>query len=229
MNIKDEILFELNNASNKNYQEFSSILIPNIEKKKFLGVRIPFLRKYAKKLAKTKNIDKFLSALPHEFQEENMLHAFILEQILDFNKCIDYIEKFLPFIDNWAVCDGLHPKCFKNNLDSVFTHVLVWIKSSHPYTKRFAINTLMTYFLDEHFEPAHIQLVVSTIDNDYYVNMMRAWYFATALVKQYDATIPILENRQSDKWTHNKTIQKACESLRISSEIKEYLKSLKVK
>ena len=219
-------LFEIQDAA---YRDFHSRLVPTLEKERIIGVRTPALRTLAKELAKDKNVDSFLKKLPHKYYEENNLHAFILETYKDFDACIEELEKFLPFVDNWATCDGLRPRCFKGNEGKLFPLALKWIEDKRVYVKRFGIGVLMNHFLDEHFEDSHLEIVSMIHSDEYYINMMIAWYFATALAKQYDKTIPYIEKQKLDRWTHNKTIQKAIESYRITSEQKAYLKTLRMK
>lgn len=229
MTYEDQIRQSLFELKDEKYKTFSAKLIPNIDPDLILGVRVPTLRALAKKLKDDKNINQFLSALPHKYLEENSLHAYFIAEIKDFDTCMDEINKFLPYIDNWATCDTLTPKCFAKNLDKLFKQITLWLKSNHTYTIRFAIEMLMTHFLDEHFDPKQLKLVADVKSNEYYVNMMIAWYFATALAKQYNSTIKYIENAILDKWTHNKTIQKAIESYRITTEQKAHLRSLKIK
>ena len=212
-------------VSDADYKEFSSKLMPTVDKGKVLGVRVPVLRKYAKTL---KNYDIFLSELPHEYFEEDNLHAFLIERERDFDKCIEKLNIFLPYVDNWATCDGMKPKVLKNNPEKLLEHIKIWIESEHLYTVRYAINLLMSYFLDELFCEKHLEMVLDVKSDEYYINMMRAWFFATALAKQYEKTLPYIENKALDVWTHNKTIQKAVESYRITAEQKCYLKKLKL-
>ena len=218
---------ELFKLQDKKYQELQYKIIPNVDN--IIGVRTPELRKLAKKLVKENNYKSFLEELPHKYFDENQLHAFIISEIKDYNECIDYTNKFLPYIDNWATCDQMSPKVFKKNKDNLLKEIKVWIKSKETYTIRFAIGMLMSYFLDEDFDKKYLELVSKIKSNEYYVNMMIAWYFATALAKQYKDTIIYLENNKLDTWVHNKTIQKAIESYRITNDQKEYLRSLKKK
>ena len=201
--------------------------MPTVNSDVIIGVRIPILRKFAKKLFNNGGYENFLQQLPHEYYEENNLHAFLIEQIKDFEETIKKTEEFLPFIDNWATCDCFQPKVFRKNKDKLLEHILGWIKSEKTYQVRYGINQLMTHFLDENFKGEYLYVVSEIKSEEYYVNMMRAWYFATALIKQYEYAVRILENGELDTWTHNKTIQKATESYRINKDTKEYLKSLK--
>lgn len=223
-NIKRK-LFEM---QDKDYQEFQSKLLPTIDSKKMIGVRTPELRKYAKRLIK-EDYKSFLDELPHNYFDENQLHAFIISEIKDYNECINYIDKFLPYVDNWATCDQLSPKIFKKNKDLLLDKIKEWIKSKDTYTIRFGIGMLMQYYLDDNFKDKYLEWIISIKSNEYYVNMMIAWFFATALAKQYDSVIKVIEEKKLDVWIHNKTIQKAVESYRITNEQKEYLKKLKRK
>lgn len=223
-NITDK-LFKL---QDKKYQEMQFKIIPNIDNSTIIGVRTPEIKKLAKEIYK-EDYKSFLEELPHKYFDENQLHAFIISEIKDYDECISYINKFLPYIDNWATCDQMSPKVFKKNKDNLLKEIKVWIKSKETYTIRFAIGMLMSYFLDEDFDKKYLELVSKIKSNEYYVNMMIAWYFATALAKQYKDTIIYLENNKLDTWVHNKTIQKAIESYRINNEQKNYLKTLKRK
>ena len=222
----EEELFKL---QDKKYKELQAKTIPNIDPNTIIGVRTPELRSLAKKMVKENNYKSFLEELPHKYFDENQLHAFIISELKDFNECIDYTNKFLPYIDNWATCDQMSPKAFKKNKDNLLKEIKVWIKSKETYIIRFAIGMLMSYFLDEDFDKKYLELVSKIKSKEYYVNMMIAWYFATALAKQYKDTIIYLENNKLDTWVHNKTIQKAIESYRITNDQKEYLRSLKKK
>ena len=225
MDIKKELL-KLRDAG---YRDFHASLMPTVEKEKIIGVRIPHIKSLAKKIRGTAEACEFLQNLPHQYYEENNLHAFLIAQIGDFDKCIEETNRFLPYVDNWATCDSLRPKCFKLNTGSLIGYIYEWIKSDKPYTVRFGIEMLMLYYLDEEFLEEYLYTVSKIRSDEYYVNMMIAWYFATALAKQYEHTLPYIESRKLPLWIHNKTIQKAIESNRISNEKKLYLKSLKQK
>ena len=227
--ILDEIRNELFKMQDIAYRDFNSKLIPTLDKSLFIGVRTPELRKYAKQLAKREDIEEFLHSLPHKYFDENQLHAFIVSEIKDFKSCVDKVNEFLPYIDNWATCDQLSPKVFKKHHKELIAYIKEWLESDKVYTVRFGIGMLMEHFLDEDFDISYLETVSNIRSDEYYVNMMIAWYFATALAKQYESVIPFIENNSLDIWTHNKAIQKAVESLRISDEKKEYLKSLKIK
>ena len=224
--INDIIRKKLLEMGDDNYREFSSSLMPTIDKSRVIGIRIPLLRKYARSLV---DFDGFLDSLPHQYFEENNLHAFLIEREKDFDKCIKMLDAFLPYVDNWATCDSMKPKILKSEPEKLLTHIKTWIASKEVYRVRYAINLLMSFYLDENFDDSFLGLVSDVKSDEYYINMMRAWYFATALFKQYDKTVVYLENRLLDVWTHNKTIQKAVESYRISDEQKQYLKTLRRK
>ncbi|WHE88486.1 DNA alkylation repair protein [Lachnoanaerobaculum gingivalis] len=227
--ILDDIRDELFKMQDIKYRDFNSKLIPTVDKRLFIGVRTPELRKYAKKLGKSIEVIEFLQALPHKYFDENQLHAFIISEIKDFKNCIDEINRFLPYIDNWATCDQLSPKVFKKHHSELFAYIKDWLKSDKVYTLRFGIGMLMEHFLDEDFDIIYPETVSKIRSDKYYVNMMIAWYFATALAKRYESIIPFIENCSLDTWTHNKAIQKALESYRISTEQKTYLRELKIK
>ena len=202
--------------------------MPGIDIERIIGIRTPQLRKLAKDFAKDAEIDDFLSSLPHKYYDENNLHGFIIAEMKDYDRTIAEIDRLLPYIDNWATCDLIRPKSFCKNHDKLIKDIRRWMKSSKTYTIRFGIEMLMTHFLDDDFCPEYLEWVASITNDEYYVKMMVAWYFATALAKQYDATLPIIEQKRLASWTHNKTIQKAIESYRITDEQKEYLKGLKI-
>ncbi|MBQ9114662.1 MAG: DNA alkylation repair protein [Clostridia bacterium] len=226
--MKDEILQKLLSLADNPYKEFSAPLLPTIPRENIIGIRTPILRAYAKELKKKGGYESFLRELPHKYLEENHLHAFLIEA-LPYQEFAKEIELFLPYIDNWATCDSLRPKNLKNNYDSYLLLIKRWILSDKPYTIRFGIGMLMSYYLDERFDERFLYDVSAIKSDHYYVNMMIAWYFATALAKQYDSTLPYLQNKVLSKWVHNKTIQKAVESYRITNEQKRFLKTLKIK
>ena len=217
-------LFEL---QNKKYADFHSKLIPHIPKEKIIGVRVPEMRKLAKKYFKSGEAKMFLNNLPHKYYDENLLHGMLISEIKDYDECINELEKFLPFIDNWAVCDTISPKAFKNNKEQLIEKIKVWVSSKKTYVCRFGILMLMKHFLDNDFKSEYLEIVANIKSDEYYVNMMIAWFFATALSKHWDETIIYLENKKLDTPVHNKTIQKAKESYRITARQKEYLKGLK--
>ena len=221
-----ERLFEL---QDEKYRDFQVKLIPSVDPATVIGVRTPELRKLAKELAKRDDIDMFLAALPHDYFDENQLHAFILSGMKDYAGCMAGVCAFLPYVDNWATCDQMSPKAFSKNKDDLLVHIKDWLQSDKTYTIRFAAGMLMEHFLGDDFDAAYPELVAGISSDEYYVNMMRAWYFATALAKQYESIIPFIEEKKLDSWTHNKAIQKSVESYRITPEQKAYLKTLKIK
>ena len=221
-----ERLFELQDLK---YRDFNSSLIPTVDKETVIGVRTPQLRKLAKELSKDPDIEIFLRTLSHKYFEENILHGLIIEAMKYYDRCVAEMKLFLPYIDNWATCDIISPKIFKKHLPELLDEIKVWIGSDHTYTVRFGIEMLMSFYLDDEFKPEYPEMVVGVKSEEYYVNMMIAWYFATALAKQYDAVLPIIEEKRLEKWTHNKAIQKSVESYRITPEQKVYLKTLKIK
>ena len=226
--ITEEIRRSLFDLQDIKYRDFQAKLIPGKDTEIMIGVRTPELRKLAKQMLKREDIGEFLRDLPHRYFDEDQLHAFIVSGIKEYGKCMEELVRFLPFVDNWATCDQMSPGVFKKHKPELLAEIREWLGSEHTYTVRFGIGMLMQYFLDEDFDPAYPELVAGVHSEEYYVNMMIAWYFATALAKQYDAVRPFIEGRRLDPWTHNKTIQKAVESYRISDEQKEYLRSLKV-
>ena len=224
--MKENIREKLLSMGDGEYRDFSSKLIPNIEKSKIIGIRTPVLRSFAKSLS---DYDDFLNDLPHKYYEENNIHAFLIEMDKDFDSCVKKLNAFLPYVDNWATCDCMKPKVLKKEPEKLLTNIIKWIKSPDVYKVRYAINLLMSFYLDENFEEQYLRLVAGKKSEEYYINMMRAWYFATALSKQYEKTLPYIENKLLDVWTHNKTIQKAIESRRIKAEQKDYLKMLRLR
>ncbi len=229
MTVCDEIKKELFEMQDEKYRDFQAKLIPTVAPETVIGVRTPLLRSYAKKLYKNENIQEFLENLPHQYFDENQLHAFIISEMKDYGVCVAELKRFLPYVDNWATCDQLSPKVFKKHKEELLEEIKVWIGSTETYTIRFGVGMLMQHFLDEDFAPAYPEMVARIRSEEYYVNMMLAWYFATALAKQYDVILPYIEEQKLDTWAHNKAIQKAIESFRITQEQKEYLRSLKVK
>lgn len=222
-----DIRKELFNLADEKCADFQAKLTPTISRELFVGVRVPEVRKLAKVIYKSDEYKNFLSELPHKYYDENMLHGLILSEFKNYDDCISEVDKFLPYVDNWAVCDIMSPKCFKKNKDKLINKIFEWSGSGETYTSRFGIEMLMTHYLDEDFREEYLEIPASVHIDDYYAKMMVAWFFATALAKQWDATIPYIENSKLEAWTHNKTIQKARESYRITEEQKEYLKSLK--
>lgn len=217
-------LFEL---QDKEYALFQAKLTPTVAPELFIGVRVPLARKLAKQLFKEQDCEPFLKDLPHKYFDENMLHTLLLNEQKDFEGTVSLVESFLPYIDNWAVCDILSPKVFKKHKMELMSYIKKWSSSKETYTCRFGIEMLMSHFLDDDFLPEYLKIPASIHSDEYYVNMMIAWFFATALAKQWDATIPYIQNGRLDIWCHNKTIQKARESYRITDEQKQYLKTLK--
>ncbi len=223
-----EIVKKLFELQDKKYAEFQSKLTPSVEKEKFIGVRVPDVRKLAKEYAKDEESKMFLKELPHKYYDENMLHGLLISEIKDYEIAVKEVDEFLPYVDNWAVCDIMSPKVFKKHKQEVIEKIKEWCKSPKTYTCRFGIEMLMSHFLDEDFKREYLKIPASVHSEEYYVQMMVAWFFATSLAKQWDATIPYIEEKKLDKWVHNKTIQKARESYRITDEQKEYLQSLKI-
>lgn len=214
-------LFELQDMA---YRDFHSRLMPDIDKETVIGIRVPVLRKYAKSIVETELAEKFIKELPHCYYEENNLHMMLITGIKDYEKCLSEIERFLPYIDNWATCDFPAPKCFENHKEDLLPVIKRWIASSETYTIRYGIGMLMRLYLDADFDPEYVRIVAEVKSDEYYVNMMIAWYMATALAKQWDAVIPYIEEHRMSDWVHRKTIQKAVESYRITDEQKRYLK-----
>lgn len=210
------------------YAELQRRTIPTLSPDMIIGVRTPILRTYAKEIARREDIGEFLACLPHASFEENQLHAFVISLGKDYEHCVAEVNRFLPYVDNWATCDQMSPKVFRKHLPELLYEITTWIASEHTYTVRFAIKMLMDHYLENAFDLRYPDLVSAVISEEYYVNMMIAWYFATALAKQYDAVLPYLTEHRLGKWVHNKTIQKAIESYRITPEQKEYLRGLKV-
>lgn len=226
--ITEEIKEELFQMQDTAYRDFQAKLLPTVAPEGIIGVRTPALRNLAKNLAKREDVGVFLESLPHSYFDENQLHAFIISQEKDFERCITYVNRFLPFVDNWATCDQLSPKVFKKHRHELLISIREWTASEKTYVVRFGIGMLMEHFLDDDFDAAYLEIAADIRSEEYYVNMMTAWYFATALAKQYDAALPLIEQRRLAPWTHNKAIQKAIESRRITQEQKAYLRGLKV-
>ncbi|MDO4978086.1 MAG: DNA alkylation repair protein [Eubacteriales bacterium] len=219
-------LLELKDEKNAAFQ---AKLTPGIPRESFLGTRVPQLRLLEKEFRKKEEVSLFLKELPHKYYDENLLHSIFISNMKDYDQIMTALDEFLPYMDNWAVCDTLHPSVFKKKKDGLMDKIHQWVVSPETYTCRFGINILMTYYLDQDFQPEYLEIPASVHSEEYYINMMIAWYYATALAKQWDATIPYLEQNRLDTWVHNKTIQKARESFRITPEQKEYLKTLKRK
>ena len=225
MNIREE-LFALQDLK---YKEFHKRLIPTIDEDTIIGVRIPALRALVKEFSATEEAAEFMKELPHPYYEENNVHAFLIEMIKGYDTCIRELDKFLPYVDNWATCDSMAPKVLKKHLPELMDKIKEWLASDQIYTVRYGIGLLMKFYLDEAFEEKYLQMVADVQSEEYYINMMIAWYFATALAKHYEKALSYLEEQKLDVWTHNKTIQKAVESHRITPEQKAYLKTLKRK
>lgn len=224
-----EIREKLLALQDREYRDFQAKLIPTVDPKRIIGTRTPQLRALAKELLKTYDCSLFLDDLPHKYFDEDQLHAFILSGMKDYDECMDRLDKFLPYVNNWATCDQMSPKIFKKHKGELLEKVKTWIASEDTYTVRFAIGMLMEHFLDDDFDKAYPKMVAGVKSEEYYINMMVAWYFATALAKQYDAVIPYIEKKKLSAWNHNKAIQKSIESNRITPGHKEYLRSLRVK
>ena len=227
-----EITTQLFIMQDNEYKEFHGRLMPTVNPDTILGIRVPILRKFSNQLAKSLSKEKlleFMNELPHKYYEENNIHAFLIEKIKDFDECIVALEKFLPFVDNWATCDMMNPKILKKNTQQLFCKIKEWIVSPHVYTIRYGIGMLMRYFLDDSFKTEYLDMVAAVKSDEYYVNMMKAWFFATALAKQYEATLPYIKEKRLDNWSHNKAIQKSIESFRVPKEHKEELRRYKIK
>ena len=222
---KADLYRKLYDLQDLKYRDMQIKIIPTVEPESVIGVRTPELKSIAKDILKDGNYKGFLEELPHRYFEENQLHAFIIK---DLNECMEDLETFLPYVDNWATCDQMSPKIFRKHKDVLFSHIKEWVNSEKTYTVRFGVGMLMEHFLDDDFDPLYPELVAKLRSEEYYVNMMIAWYFATALAKQYESILPFIEEKRLDDWTHNKAIQKSLESRRITEEQKLYLKSLKL-
>ena len=226
---KTDLHKELKKLQDLKYRDMQIKIIPTVKPASIIGVRTPELKAMAKEILKSGDYKDFLNDLPHKYFEENQLHAFILSGMKDASECFDELEKFLPYVDNWATCDQMSPKIFKKHKEELLKRIKVWIASDEPYTIRFGVGMLMEHFLDDDYDVKYPSMVAKLKSDEYYVNMMIAWYFATALAKQYDTILPYIEKKKLDKWTHNKAIQKSVESYRITAEQKTYLKKLKIK
>lgn len=220
--ILDLILIHQDNS----YGDFIHKLTPTLPREYFIGVKTPDLRKIVKEIT-IEDKELFLNELPHKYYEENMLHGFIISEIKDYDKAIYEINKFLPYVNNWATSDTMYPRIFKKHLDTLLPEIKKWVNTESTYHKRFGVDMLMTFYLDDNFSPDHFEIINSIQSDEYYVKMMIAWYYATALAKQYDNAIKVIESKTLDKWVHNKSIQKAIESFRVSEEHKEYIRTLK--
>lgn len=219
-------LFTLQDLS---YKDFQCKLMPTVDPNTVIGVRIPELRRFAKQLAKTEDVEEFMTQLPHQYYDENNLHCFLIEDCREFETVVALLDQFLPYVDNWATCDSCRPKILKKHLPELLPHIKRWMGSTETYTIRFSIGMLMHFYLDDAFLPEYLDMVAVLRSDEYYINMMIAWFFATALAKQYQAALPYIEEGRLQPWTHNKAIQKAVESYRITPEQKTYLKTLKIK
>ena len=213
----------------KEYRVFQQKLMPGIELENIIGVRLPVIRKIAKENAKTEDAKKFLDLLPHKYYDENQLHGFLINQIKDYDECVKRIDEFLPYVDNWAVCDSINPKMLSKHKEELIKDIKRWVSSKETYTIRHGIHMLMAFFLDSDFKKEYLEIPAKIVSEEYYANMMIAWFFATALAKKWDATITYIEEKKLPVWVHNKTIQKAIESFRVNEEHKQYLRSLKIK
>ena len=225
---KQDLYNKLKSLQDLKYRDLQLGIIPDADPESVIGVRTPELRNIAKEILRSGEYREFLKELPHEYFEENQLHAFIISGIKDMDECIMEMEKFLPYVDNWATCDQMSPKVFKKHKEDLLSHIKEWIRSEKTYTVRFGVGMLMEHFLDEDYDPEYPAMVAGIRSGEYYINMMIAWYFATALAKQYESVLPFIEGKKLDDWTHNKAIQKSVESRRITDEQKAYLRSLKV-
>lgn len=223
-----EIRQELFKNQDVKYRDFQAKLLPTLDPQTVIGIRTPVLRKLAKKLYREHDFSEFLNDLPHRYFDENQLHAFLICEMKDFSCCMAALNQFLPYVDNWATCDQMSPKVFARDKETLLGQIKIWISSPETYTVRFAIGMLMQHFLDGDFDMEYPEMVSAIRSREYYVNMMIAWYFATALAKQYEAILPFFETQCLETWTHNKAIQKALESYRISDEQKQYLRTLKI-
>lgn len=217
-------LFEL---KDKKYAEFQSRLTPGVDSELIIGVRVPYIRKLAKEIIKEGKYREFINTLPHKYYDENLLHGVLISEVKDYDRCVELLDKFLPYVDNWAVCDTMSPKCFVKNKERLIVDIRRWSASDHTYTSRFGMKSLMSHYLDDEFEAEYLLIPASVRSDEYYVNMMIAWFFATALAKQWDAAISYIEKEKLSVWVHNKAIQKAIESRRITDAQKAYLRTLK--
>lgn len=223
----DVIIEKLQELADSGYRDFQAKLIPTVAKDTIIGVRTPAMRALAKELKGTELAASFLQELPHQYFDENQLHAFLINELKDYKQCLEELELFLPYVDNWATCDQLSPKVLKKQPDATLAATKKWLGSDHDYTVRFGMEMLMSFYLDDLFKPEFLAWVAADKNEAYYVKMMVAWFFATALAKQYEATVPYFEQRLLPEWSHKKAIQKACESYRVTKEHKEYLRTLK--
>lgn len=223
-----QIRKRLFSMQDEKYREFHLGLIPGVPPESVIGIRTPLLRGYGRELIKENKAEEFIGSLPHEFYDENVLHAILISAERNFDRAVGLLDDFLPYVDNWAVCDIIKPAAFKNHPAELPDKIRKWINAEHTYTVRFGIGMLMSYYLDSEFDPKFPELVAGIKSDEYYINMMIAWYFATALAKQYDAVIPYIREHRLSPWVHNKSIQKSIESRRITDKQKSYLRSLKI-
>ncbi|MBQ7383813.1 MAG: DNA alkylation repair protein [Clostridia bacterium] len=221
--IREKIL----SMSDTEYRLFQLKLMPTVSAERVVGVRIPELRKYAKEIKGSDAAERFLADLPHKFYDEDNLHGMLISEERDYTRAVLLLDSFLPYVDNWATCDLISPRVFAKHKDELLPKIYEWMRSEHTYEVRFGIGMLLKFYLDEAFERSQAEAVAAAVSGEYYINMIRAWYFATALAKQYDAAISFLEEDKLDVWTHNMTIRKAIESYRITETQKKYLRTLK--
>lgn len=226
---ENELLARLFEEQDEKYRDFQCRLMPGVEPESVIGVRTPILRRLAKEFSRKEGAAEFMASLPHRYYEENNMHGFLIETIGDYKKTVDEIDRFLPYINNWATCDLISPKVFAKHTDELYTEIKRWLKSDLVYTVRFGLEMLMSFYLDKNFKPKYLEAAAGSFPEEYYVDMMVAWFFATALAKQYDFALPYIENRRLSKSIHNKAIQKAIESYRITDSQKSYLRTLKIK
>ena len=227
--ITKKILSDLFALQDMEYKVFHSKLMPTVDPETVIGIRTPVLRRFAREFAKAEDASAFMETLPHKYYEENNLHAFLIETIGDFEKTVKALDLFLPYVNNWATCDMMSPKILAKKKEQLLPYIEKWLASDHVYTARFGLVTLMKYYLDEDFSPVYLEKANAVALDSYYIEMAKAWFFAEALVKQYEATLPYLKEKKLSDWVHNKTISKACDSFRISPEIKEFLRSFRLK
>ncbi len=227
--VQERVREQLFAMQDTGYRDFHSRLIPNVAPERIIGVRTPELRRFAKAFGKTEDAAEFLKALPHHYYDENNLHAFLIEGIRDYDTCVGQLERFLPYVDNWATCDLMSPKVLGRHKEKLYGQICLWLRSKDTYTVRFALGLLMRYYLDEDFKPEYLELASGVRCGEYYIDMMTAWYFATALAKRYEETLPYLTQRRLPVWVHNKAIQKAVESSRITAEQKRFLRTLRIR
>ncbi len=222
-----EITAELRALSDEKYRSFNAKLVPNVDEGHFIGVKTPELRALAKQLIRDGRAEEFLRELPHEYFEEDQLHAFIISEMKEFKTAAAETDRFLTYVNNWATCDQLLPKVFTKHRQELLPYISRWIASGETFRVRYGIGMLMKHFLGKEFEPSYAEKVAAVTSSEYYVNMMRAWYFAEAMAKQYDTAVTFIEQQKLDKWTHNKAIQKSCESRRVPDAVKVYLRTLR--